>query len=801
MQCHQAQPGWWPDRTFRVLAIGVGVLAGACGDDGGSAPTSPPPTTPAPPPAPPPPPPPPTCTVGLVLRAGDSCTYPGTSQTLTVNADGSASLGPFTSGRSINIASGNLVLVASRQSDGSWIIERVGAESLNRAPITVGSISNQTLTEGGDPRTVDVSANFADPDGDTLSYAVMTSDPTIVVATISGNIVTLRALREGAVTVTLTATDSGGLSVNQSFRVTVRAALPPPTPTGLRVANVGVDFITWSWDDVDGAIGYAIQVSSDETFNSQDPITPTIATTFTADSLPPATTLSARVAAAAGSLETPLVSAWSAHVTATTTSGTTGAGICLNSRATPSGSTAGLVRDCGILLEARDELQGTARLNWSAELAIGSWDGVQTTDDGVIEVRLSSRTLTGSIPSSLGNLTNLEYLSLTRNHLAGTIPNSLGDLANLEVLALGDNDLRGNIPAGLRHLTELRELYLWGNSLTGTIPSSLGNLTNLAILQLSGNNLTGRIPDSLGNLTNLRILSLFQNTLTGTVPNSLGNLTNLELLSLSRNRLTGTIPSFLANLTNLEVLSLSGNNLRGSIPLALGDLTKLRELYLWGNDLTGAIPDVLGNLTNLARLQLQENRLTGCIPSTLERFLSSINPQQGGMILEVCGEDPGAVTDTFRAGDRIPNFPTGPPNIVSGASFSLSGGVVTITLRRDGYVEYDDYRYTCNASQCRIVDGLVTAGEITRTEGGGGAENRAPRAVGRIPDQTLTAGGSAKTLDVSGNFEDPDGDTLSYAARSSRSSVVRVSTSGSEVTLTPVAEGGGDRNRHGDGPG
>ena len=79
-----------------ALAIGAGVVAAACGGDGGSAPSSPPPATSAPPPAPPPPPPPPpppACAVGLVLRVGDSCTYPGTSQIFTVNADGSATFG------------------------------------------------------------------------------------------------------------------------------------------------------------------------------------------------------------------------------------------------------------------------------------------------------------------------------------------------------------------------------------------------------------------------------------------------------------------------------------------------------------------------------------------------------------------------------------------------------------------------------------------------------------------------------------------------------------------------------------
>ncbi len=145
---------------------------------------------------------------------------------------------------------------------------------------------------------------------------------------------------------------------------------------------------------------------------------------------------------------------------------------------------------------------------------------------------------------------------------------------------------------------------------------------------------------------------------------------------------------------------------------------------------------------------------------------------------------------TFRQGDRIPGFPTGVPGVVSGGSFSLSGGVVTITLNRDGYVEYPEHRYTCDASECGIRDGLVTDGVIVRTAtggsgGGGGTSNRAPRAVGTIADQTLTEDGNATTVNVSAYFSDPDGDTLSYRATSSRTSVVRVSVSGSRVTLTP----------------
>ena len=67
--------------------------------------------------------------------------------------------------------------------------------------------------------------------------------------------------------------------------------------------------------------------------------------------------------------------------------------------------------------------------------------------------------------------------------------------------------------------------------------------------------------------------------------------------------------------------------------------------------------------------------------------------------------------------------------------------------------------------------------------------NQPPRATGSIPAQTLTAGGGARSVNVAQYFTDPDGDRLTYSARSSAQSTVSVSVSGSAVTLTPVAAG------------
>ena len=158
---------------------------------------------------------------------------------------------------------------------------------------------------------------------------------------------------------------------------------------------------------------------------------------------------------------------------------------------------------------------------------------------------LGDNELTGSIPSSLGNLTNLQSLGLSENQLTGSIPPSLGSLTNLQSLQLFENQLTGSIPASLGSLTNLQSLGLSGNQLTGSIPSSLGSLTNLQHLNLEDNELTGSIPSSLGSLTNLEDLYLDDNELTGSIPSSLGSLTNLQRLYLRRNQLTGSIPAAL----------------------------------------------------------------------------------------------------------------------------------------------------------------------------------------------------------------------------------------------------------------
>jgi len=101
----------------------------------------------------------------------------------------------------------------------------------NRKPILVGSIAPQPLEVGKAAGAVEVSGKFSDPDGDTLSYEVESSNTAIVVASMLNSAVILTPVKGGTVTITVTAEDPDGLSAEQIFDASVSNR--PPVQTGI----------------------------------------------------------------------------------------------------------------------------------------------------------------------------------------------------------------------------------------------------------------------------------------------------------------------------------------------------------------------------------------------------------------------------------------------------------------------------------------------------------------------------------------------------------------------------------------
>lgn len=95
------------------------------------------------------------------------------------------------------------------------------------------------------------------------------------------------------------------------------------------------------------------------------------------------------------------------------------------------------------------------------------------------------------------------------NNLVGSVPPSIGNLTELTELGVFNNPGLADsaIPSTIGELSKLRRVHLYGNHFGGTIPPSIGALSGLEKLMLCENRLSGSIPSSC-----------VHNTINGTCP-------------------------------------------------------------------------------------------------------------------------------------------------------------------------------------------------------------------------------------------------------------------------------------------
>eukprot|EP00267_Zea_mays_P048427 XP_020400994.1 LRR receptor-like serine/threonine-protein kinase GSO2 [Zea mays] len=198
-------------------------------------------------------------------------------------------------------------------------------------------------------------------------------------------------------------------------------------------------------------------------------------------------------------------------------------------------------------------------------LWVPSFDTLMANLSNLRELYLDGVDLSSS--EEVGNLIGLQTLELFHCDIMwdSTMPSSIGNLTNLRNMHIDE----WPIQATIGNLTNLESLHI-EDGFSGPIPATIGKLTNLRtmyiVIDFSNNRLEGTISEALGNLVSLRILNLSRNAFTGKIPTQLGSMTDLEALDLSCNQLFGEIPQELTDLTFLEILNLSNNHLVGRIP-------------------------------------------------------------------------------------------------------------------------------------------------------------------------------------------------------------------------------------------
>ncbi|KAJ9697344.1 hypothetical protein PVL29_009241 [Vitis rotundifolia] len=321
---------------------------------------------------------------------------------------------------------------------------------------------------------------------------------------------------------------------------------------------------------------------------------------------------------------------------------------------------------------------------------------------------LSHNQLRGSFPH-LSGFSQLRELSLGFNELNGTLPESIGQLAQLQILSIPS--LQGTVLVNhLFGLSKLWDLDLSFSSLTvnisveqvprfqaqyimlascklgprfpnwlqnqkslsfldisGVIPNWFWNLTsNLYWLNISNNHVSGTLPtlqatSSLG-------MDMSLNCLEGSIPQSVFNANWLDLsknmfsgsislsceitnqsswgllhLDLSNNQLSGELPKCWEQWKDLIVLNLANNNFFGKIKNLIGLLHHMQTLHLRNNSLTGVLPSSLKNCKDLHLIDLGKNKLSGKIPAWIGGSLSNLivvnlrsNDFNGGIPLTLC---------------------------------------------------------------------------------------------------------------------------------------------------------------------
>ncbi|PHU10253.1 hypothetical protein BC332_22113 [Capsicum chinense] len=250
--------------------------------------------------------------------------------------------------------------------------------------------------------------------------------------------------------------------------------------------------------------------------------------------------------------------------------------------------------------------------------------------------------------SSIGQMTSLKVLNMAFGGNYGILPNQgWCELQNIQELSFMNNNFEGTLPSCLGNLTSLRWLSLEGNRFSGNIasggdshhsspiPSDIGGFHLLA-LDLSHNFLSGGVPRDLAiGSPALFYLRLSNNKLTGQIfskdvrptiislerflVDGCGNtdpvydkektltykgsiLKYMTGIDLSSNRLAGEIPieqntcleliaqPFCQKNPSLAIFSVAYNNLSGAVPPSKAQFSTFDKRSYEGNPLLCAYP-------------------------------------------------------------------------------------------------------------------------------------------------------------------------------------------------------------------
>ena len=638
------------------------------------------------------------------------------------------------------------VTVGARDPEGLLAQQHFAVTVPNRAPGAVGTIADLEVWADS-AVAVDVAAYFADPDGDVLVYAAESSDASRAAVAVAGSTVTVTGVGKGSLTVTVTATDPEGLSVEQVFGVTVPNRAPVTVGTivdlEVEVDSVVVVEVAAYFTDPDGDVLAYSAVSSDATKAS-------IALTGSTATV---------TGVAKGGVTVTLVAQDPEGLSAQQHFGVrvpnrapeavgTIADLEVEVDSAAAVAVAGYYADpdgdmLEYLVESSDPARATVALNGSIVTVAGVAKGRVTVTVGARD------------PEGL----------LAQQHFAVTVPNrapgAVGTIADLEVWA--DSAVAVDVAAYFADPDGDVLVYAAESSDASRAAVAVAGSTVTVTGVGKGNaavTVTATDPEGLSAQQSFAV------TVPNRAPDAVGSIRNRVVAR--GNTITVDASSHFADPDGDElVFSATSSRTRIATVSVSGDAVVVTGRAVGTTTITVTAHDSAG----LAA----EQRFDVTVPQP------NRPPRASGTI-----SDRSAAVNTEVSVDVSPNFtdPDGDPLTYSAtssntsvATVGTSNSTVTITAESAGRSTI-----TVTASDPDSLQATQSFRITVRRT------NRAPLAVGTIPDRVATVGG-AVSVNVPRYFTDPDGDHLEYTATSSNTSVATVGTSDTTVTVTGEALG------------
>ncbi len=437
----------------------------------------------------------------------------------------------------------------------------------NRAPVAQGSIADQAVPVG-ETVVVSVASAFSDPDGDALTYEASSSDAAVASVSVSGTMLTIVAVGSGTANISVTASDPGGLSASQDFRITV--AVP-------------------------GVCGRTPQI--------RDGI-------VEASGAPGCESVTAADLAGIRRLDFNSVGLTSLR------QGDFDGLSALESLRIADNQLVSLPEALFVGLESLRSL--TLSQNGLTSISSNAFSGLTALE----WLSLLDNQLVSLPDGVFANLTSLEQLVLSNNELASLQPNVFSGLGNVFRLSLNGNNLASLDEGVFAGLDSLGWLVLSHNELTSISNNPFSGLNSLRNLDLDNNELTS-LPDSVfSDVAGLHLLDLQANRLTSLSQGAFSGLEALNSLWLSSNQLESLPEGVFSGLHDLEGLLLD-DNLLSSLPEGVFTDMSAQGISLGANQLTSLPEGVFSGLTDLQSLFLAENQLTS-LPSGIFSGLSSL---------------------------------------------------------------------------------------------------------------------------------------------------------------------------------